>query len=42
MFADFWQRKSKKSFLLVSFLGLWLFPFLWCCTRFAGFAAQRS
>jgi hypothetical protein len=28
-FSDFWQRKSKKSFLLVSFFGLWLFPFFW-------------
>ncbi len=26
---DYWQRKNKKSFLLVSFLGLWLFPFFW-------------
>lgn len=26
---DYWQRKDKKSFLLVSFLGLWLFPFFW-------------
>lgn len=32
--VDYWQRKDKKSFLLVSFLGLWLFPFFWAAAHF--------